>query len=270
MRHRGDVITVGETTERVVSGQLVQFTSGLLIDLRFDSAVVLVETVEETRAVVHTSSTSVAGVDDVLEELLVPAGHEVSVAAVTSNVTVGEDKRLLALSLSPAALEFVSVPVGLVKEMRNMNPALGAVEVAVVVLGVGHVVLEVGKASLGVITRREVDISSERRVLAVTSSVRESNTLTLVDRITDTSCGAVGLGIPRGGRVIVIGARTGHSGGIDRALGGVQVGLGTSLGHGAGHGIASNNLQTSGERLDLIVCLLEADEGLSYMRKVVG
>lgn len=187
----GRSITVGETAERVVSGELVQFTGGLLINLRFDCAVVLVETVEKTGAVVHTQGTGVAGVDDVLQELLIPASHEVSVAAVTSNVTVGEDKGLLALSLSPAALEFVSVPVSLVEEMRDVDPALGAVEVAVVVLGVGHVVLEVGKASLGVVARGEVNISSERREGAVTGSVRESDALILGDGVTDTSCGAV-------------------------------------------------------------------------------
>ena len=268
-RHLRNIVTVGETTERVVSRQLVQGTSDLLIDFGFDSAVVLVETVEETRAVVHTKGTSVASVDDVLEELLVPASHEVSVAAVASNVTVGEDERLLALSLSPAALEFVSVPVGLVEEMRNVDPALGAVEVAVVVLGVGHVVLEVGKASLGVVTRWEVNISSERRVATVTGSVRESNALVLGDRVTDTGCGTVRLGIPRGDSVIVVGARAGHSRGVDGTLGRVEVGLSTSLGHGACHGVTSNNLKTGRERLDLIVSLLEAVGCISDMSETV-
>lgn len=262
---RGNLITVRETTERVVSGQLAQSTLNLLVDLRLDSAVTLVQTVGEARAVVHTGGTGVTCVDNVLKDVYVPAGHEVSVAAVTSDITVGEDKRLLALTLSPTASELVSAPVSLVEEVGNVNPALGAVQVTVVVLGVGHVVLEVGKASLGVVARGEVNISSERRVFAVTSSVRKADTLALVDRVADSSLGTIGSSVPRWECVVVVQAGASHSRGVDRTLGRVQVGLATSLGHGAGHGITSNNLKTNGERLDVVVCLLETGIVVSNM-----
>jgi hypothetical protein len=153
-----------------------------------------------------------------LEEVFVPTGHEVGMAAVSGNVAIGKDEGLLALTLSPAASKFVGAPVSLVEKVRNVNPTLGAVEITVIVLGVGHVVLEVGEASLGVVTRGEVDISSEGRVFAITSSIREPDTLTLVDRITYTSHLAIRLGIPRWERVIVVQAGASHSGRIDRTL----------------------------------------------------
>jgi hypothetical protein len=201
----------------------------------------------------------------VLKDVYVPAGHEVSVAAVTSDITIGEDKGLLALTLSPTASELVGTPVSLVEEVGNVNPALGAVQVTIVVLGVGHVVLEVGKASLGVVARGEVNISSERRVFAVASSVREADTFALVDRVANSGLGTIGGSVPRWERVVVVQAGASHSRRVDRTLGRVKVGLATSLGHGASHGITRNNLETNRESLDVVVCLLEAGIVISNM-----
>jgi hypothetical protein len=110
-----------------------------------------------------------------------------------------------------------------------------------------------------------VNISSQRRVFAVASSVREADTFALVDRVTNSGLATIGGSVPRWERVVVVQARASHSRRVDRALGRIKIGLATSLGHGAGHGITRNNLETNGERLNVVVCLLKAGIVVSTM-----
>lgn len=250
--------TESPATERVAAGKGAQLTGDVLINLGVDGAVYIVEAIEQTLAVVHTGGTSIASVNDVLEKLLVPTSHEIGVRSETSGVTVGENEGLAATAGGPAAIKEGSVPVRFEEQVRDVDPALRAVDLAVAsVLGVGHVVLVVGKASLGVVASWEVNVGTQRRGIAVTSHIGETNTLALVDWVTDSGSGTIRVGGPRRGAVVVAVTRASPLDGLDRSLGGVQVGAGRIRGN-SGHGITSNDVETSGERLDLIVGSLEA------------
>jgi hypothetical protein len=88
----------------------------------------------------------------------IPASEEISVEPVAGGVTVGENKRLLALALSPSAGEQGGVPVDFVEEVREVSVARRAVAID----GPGHVVLVVIDAFRIVEARREVNIGTER------------------------------------------------------------------------------------------------------------
>ena len=159
-----------------------------------------------------------------LEEGLVPGGHEVGVQAVAGSVTIGKDKGLLSFALLPAAIEGGRIPVGFEEQVRNVDPALGAVGLAVVVLGPGHVVLVVGQASLGVVAGGEVNVGTERRGKAITSDIRKANAFAFVVGILHT--GLVTLGVDGPAGVVVVFTRARPLDAVDGALGRVQVGRG--------------------------------------------
>jgi hypothetical protein len=69
----------------------------------------------------------------------IPASEEITVQAVASLISLGEDEGLLALALSPSACEYWSVPVDFIEEMRKM----GIPRRAVAIDRPGHVVLVV-------------------------------------------------------------------------------------------------------------------------------
>lgn len=99
----------------------------------------------EARAFVHTAGTRIACVNDVLQQVLIPAGQEVSMETVASGIAIGEYKGLLALARSPAVLESWCVPIDLEKQMREMEPTFWTVPPSVTgAEGICHVVLEVG------------------------------------------------------------------------------------------------------------------------------
>lgn len=184
--------TVAEAAEGVVTRELGESASNLLVNERGNGAVTAVQAVEETGALVHTRVTSIASVNDVLEEILVPTGHEVSVGTVSGNITVGEDEGLSSLVLGPAALVGLSVKVDLEEDVRGVNPARRAVLLAVTSIGGElHVVLVVGEAGGGVVARGEVEVHTERRVHAIASNIGETNTSALVVGVDHTSLGAV-------------------------------------------------------------------------------
>ena len=244
-----------EATERVVAGQLGEGAGDLLVNEGLNGAVAAVEAVEETGALVHASVTGVAGVNDVLEEVLVPAGHEVGVAAVASHITGGEDKGLGALVLGPAALVGLGVVVDLEEDVRSVNPAGGAVLLAVAGIGgVGHVLLVVGEAGGRVVARGEVDVETERRVHAVAGDVGEANASALVVGVDHAGLCAVGADGVRGR--VVAGSRAGELDLVDGALGRVEL-VAAGGGRRALHGVAGQHLQARGEGLDLVVGGLE-------------
>lgn len=245
--------TVAPAGEQVLSRKGAQESRNLLGDRRVNRALFVVDTVEETLALVHTLGTSIAGVDDVLEKLSVPASQEISVQRVSSRVTVGKDKRLSALAFLPAALELGGVPVEFVEEVRRMDPSLGAVLLSVVLCGESHVILVVLQTSLGVVARWEVNVSSEGRGVAVAGDVGETNTFTLVDGILHASHHAVGVGRPRGRVEVVLVTRACPLDGLDRALRRIEVGLGTTGRRSSLGGITRENLEANGESFDLVV-----------------
>jgi len=100
---------------------------------------------------------------------------------VASWVTIGENERLLSLSLSPLVGKFGSVPVNLIEQVRNVNPALRAVTLG----WESHIVLVVMETGGRVVARWEVDIRSKRRGISVTVPVWESDTRTSISWILD-------------------------------------------------------------------------------------
>lgn len=254
--HGRSLVTVAEAAEGVVTRQGSEVTSDDLVDQRRNGAVAAVQAVGQIRALVHTRVTGVAGVDDVLEDILIPGSHEIGVATVASNVTVGEDERLGALVGGPAAGEGLGVHVGLEEDVRGVNPASRAVSLAIASIGgEGSVVLVVCQACGGVVAGGEVDVQTERRVQAVAVDIGETSSSALVVGVNHASLGTVGSG-GIGGRVVG-GSRAGELDRLDRALGGVQLRATAASGSNTGHGIARDHLKTSGEGLDVVVGGLE-------------
>ncbi len=108
---------------------------------------------------------------------------------VSGVVSVGEDKWLLALTLSPADHKQWRVPVDFVKNVRHMDEARGTVLFptrSAGTAGPGHVVLVVVKASGRIVTGWEVNIGTERRGVAVAIYVWEADTGTFVVGVLDT------------------------------------------------------------------------------------
>lgn len=254
--HGRSLAAEAEAAEGVVTGQSSEVTGDLLVDQGRNGAVAAVQAVGQTRALVHTRVTGVAGVDDVLEDILIPGSHEIGVATVASNVTVGEDERLGALVGGPAAGKGLGVHVGLEEDVRSVNPASRAVSLAIASIGgEGSVGLVVGQAGGGVVARGEVDVQTERRVQAVAVDIGETSSSALVVGINHASLGTIRSGGIRGR--VVGGTRAGELDRLDRALGGVQLRATTSSRGDTGHGIARDHLKTSGEGLDVVVGGLE-------------
>ena len=220
-RRRAATVTASVATERpasqgVLTGKLGQLTEDGFINCVLDSAFTRVETICQTCASIHTTGTSVAGVDDVLKKILIPSSHEVSVRAVSGGVTIGEDERLGALALGPAVLEERSVPVDLDEEMGYVNVACRAILVAVVVARENHVGFEVGETGIGVVAGREVDISTERRGISIAVLIGESSTGSIVVRVDHS--GLCTIRTDWVGRHIVVGTRACPLDGLDGAV----------------------------------------------------
>jgi hypothetical protein len=114
------------------------------------------------------------------------------VIAVSSGISVGKDKGLVALSGSPSVLEKRSVPVYFQEKVRHVNPSLGAVGLSITsVAWENRVLFVVGQAGGRVIARREVNISSQGRGVAITVLIGKANSLSLVVRVANSSHGTV-------------------------------------------------------------------------------
>jgi hypothetical protein len=256
---------VGPALHNVAAGEGVHDAINLLVNLGLDRALVLVQAVEETGALVHALGAGIACINDVLKELLIPATKEVGVRAVSSSITVGQNKGLLVNTRGPAVLEVGSVPVDLDEQVGNVDVTLGAVLVAVVDSRPSHVLAIGGETSLGVVARGEVDVGTQRRVLAIAVLVGETNTLTLVDGITHTREGAVGGSVPRGRAVVVVHARASPLDGLDGAIiGKIKDSLGR-LGRSANIGIATDHLEANREGLDIVMGLLKEVVGVDVV-----
>lgn len=247
------------TGDRVVAGKLLQLTVDELFQGRGSGARlgVVVEATGDLGALVHTDRAGITGVDDLLQHALVPAGDEVAVAGVAGPVAVGKDEGLRAGVLSPPVLEQGSVPVDLVEDVRDVNPALGAVLLAVTSVGrEGHVGLVVLEARFRVVAGGEVQVHAEGGGVAVALGEGEAHAGTLVVRVLDAGLGAVGSGGPARG--VEVAARARPLEGVDLALGRVEV-LGTvTVRRVSGGGISAEHLQADGEGHNLVVGGLEA------------
>ena len=102
---------------------------------------------------------------------------------ISGVISVGEDEWLAALALSPPVDEQGRVPVDLVEDVRGVLVACRAVRFAgrsTGTAGPGHVVLVVVEASGGVVAGWEMDVSTERRCIAIAIHVREAGTGALI------------------------------------------------------------------------------------------
>lgn len=254
--------TVLPALDGVVARKLVQFAVNGLLDRALNLArlALIVDTADEARASVDTGVTSIAVVDDLLKGLLIPAGNKVTVDGEASSITVGKDEgALLANKVLEAIDQSVSVPVGLIEDVRGVNPPLGAVLLAVAGIGgEGHVVLVVVHTSLGVVARREVDIGSHGRGISITVGKGESPTLAILVGL-DTSRGTIRVLGPAWW--VEVGARASDGSGSDGSLGGIMVltlAVSSARRRSPQRGITAHHLQTQRESLDLIVGGLEA------------
>lgn len=101
--------------------------------------------------------------------------YEITVQAVSSLVTVGENPRRGALFWSPATLELEGIPVNLIEEMRNTDRACWAA----VGFRPNHVIL-VGADTLGwIVAGWEMNIGSQRGSIAITLLIGEANSLSI-------------------------------------------------------------------------------------------
>lgn len=189
----------------VVAGKLVQDAADDLVNWGLNGALVLV--LLDAGALEHTRVSGVAVVDDVLEDISVPAGHEIGVPAVSGAVTRGEDEGLGSISsMVPSVLEEGSVPVDLHEEMGHVDLILSTVLVAAVnTLGPVHVVLVVLQVGILLQARGEMDVHPKRRGVTVAVSEGEANTGTRVVGAANTGSGAVRVYGPRGaGGILVV------------------------------------------------------------------
>ena len=102
---------------------------------------------------------------------------------VTGVVAVREDKRLLALALSPPVYKQWRVPVDFVEDMRGVDVAFRAILLLTrssCTAGPRHVIFVIVEASSGVITRRKVDVGTKRGGIAITVHVWKACTGTFV------------------------------------------------------------------------------------------
>jgi hypothetical protein len=102
---------------------------------------------------------------------------------VSSVVSVGEDKRLLALALGPPVHKQWRVPVDFVEDVRNVDVALRAVVLLTsrpYMGGPRHVILVVIEGDIGVVARWEMNIGTERGGVAVAVHVRKACPSTFV------------------------------------------------------------------------------------------
>lgn len=91
---------------------------------------------------------------------------------VSSWVTIGENKWLLALAWGPAVLKLGGVPVNFVEHVGDVLPSGWAFTIGRVI----HVLLVVLDALGGVVARRKVDIGAKRRGITIAVLVGETST----------------------------------------------------------------------------------------------
>jgi hypothetical protein len=108
---------------------------------------------------------------------------------VAGFITVCEHKWLMALALSPFVGKKRCVPVNLIEEMRQVDPAKRTVELATTTSACTTrelvVLPEVIQTSSRVIARREVDISAQRRSISVTVLIGKACATTFITWILD-------------------------------------------------------------------------------------
>lgn len=108
---------------------------------------------------------------------------------VSGVVSVGEDKWLLALALSPPVHKQWRVPVDFVEDVRDVDEARGTVLFptrSTRTAGPGHVVLVVVEASGRIVAGWEVNVGTEGRGVAVAVYVWKADAGTLVVWVLDT------------------------------------------------------------------------------------
>ena len=107
---------------------------------------------------------------------------------VSSAVAIGQNKGLRALSLLPQVLKRRGIPVNFVEDMGDMNPSFRTIRFAPggsFAAREHHIVLEVVEASLGIVTRRKVNISTQRGCILVTVHIREASSSPSIIRVLD-------------------------------------------------------------------------------------
>jgi hypothetical protein len=176
------------TGNGIVSGKKIQNATNDFINGRFNGAFARVQAICEARALVHTAGAGIASVNDVLKQRFVPAGHEIRMATVSRGISIGENKRLLALALFPSVLEKRSVPVDFEEKVRHMDVSLGTVRLAfAIITRVYHVFFIISQASLRVVARWEVNVGSKRGGIAITVHIGKADTLSFVVGVGHTS-----------------------------------------------------------------------------------
>ena len=138
---------------------------------------------------------------------------------VAGIVSVREDKRLLALSLSPPVDEQGSVPIDFVEDVRGVDVAGRTVGLAGRCAGAGgpgHVVLVVVETGGRVVAGREVDVRAERGGEGVAVHIREAGTCALVTGVLHPNA-VHAVRVSWVGWDIVVGARAGELHRLDGA-----------------------------------------------------
>lgn len=196
-------------------------------------------------------------INDLLKSLLVPARDEIAVDGITSRVTVGPDEgALLSNEVLETGEQLVGVPVDLIEEVRDVDPALGAVDLAISsVGGERHVVLVVPEAGSRVVARWEVKVHAHGGGISVAVVEGEADTRALIGRVTNTSHRTVGAFGPAGR--VEVAARAGDLRGLDGALGWVEVLAASTWRDGPLVGVSTENLKTEGESLEIVIGGLE-------------
>ena len=254
----GELGATGKLLERAGRGSGAEGGDGAVA-----LALLGVDMALDAGAGVHALVLDIAGVDDLLEKVLVPRGEEVGVQRVASHVTVGEDEGLGLAIGCPAVVELLGVPVDFEEQAGHVDVALGAVHLAVAAGGgEGHVLLVVGEADVGVVARREVDIGAEGRGHAVALLQGEADTLVVVGGRGHAAGGAVGVRGPRGRVLRVAGA--GPEDVVDVTEAGIEV-LGTAAGEGLAQiDVTGHHGETLGEGDDVIIGGIEARRVLAF------
>jgi hypothetical protein len=131
---------------------------------------------------VHPRVSSITGVDNRLKRVRIPASeldihvsldidmcrkqgtYKIAVISVTSTIATREPPGRLSLALCPPTTEEWGIPVGLIEDVRGVDPALRTVGPArlggALTAGILHVIVEVIQTSGRVIARGEMDITT--------------------------------------------------------------------------------------------------------------
>ena len=191
------------------------------------------------------------------------SAYEISMKGVSGIVTVREHERLCTLALSPPLHKQRRVPVDFVEDVRSVDVALGAVHLltpSTGTAGPGHVILVVLEASSRVIARREVDISTKRRGVAVAVHVWKTSTGTFVVWVLHPNPVHT-IGVCRVGVNVVVGARACELDGLDSFPAGGIKDLGTAGGRWRAElRVANEHTKTLREGHNLVVGRFEAGD----------